>query len=84
MHPSEASRIYDMLETLRLLQHYVAGRERSDLDSDIQFQDSVVHRIEILGEAAKHVSGQYARTHPSFHGGHAAACATVSSTDIGT
>ncbi|MFM1921846.1 MAG: hypothetical protein RLZZ303_3480 [Candidatus Hydrogenedentota bacterium] len=66
MQPSEAARIHDMLDSLRLLQKYVDGRARADLDADIQFQDSVVHRIEILGEAAKHVPEDIRGNCPEF------------------
>lgn len=55
-----------MLDSMRLLQRYVEGRARIDLDADIQFQDPVVHRIEILGEAAKHVPEHIRNKCPEF------------------
>ena len=48
--------LLDMLQSSKIVMSYVTGRSRSDLDIDLQFQDSVVHRLLIIGEASKRVS----------------------------
>ena len=48
--------LLDMLQSSKIVMNYVTGRSRSDLDIDLQFQDSVVHRLLIIGEASKRVS----------------------------
>jgi uncharacterized protein with HEPN domain len=48
--------LLDMLQSAKIVMGYIAGRSRSELDIDLQFQDSVVHRLLIIGEASKRVS----------------------------
>jgi uncharacterized protein with HEPN domain len=59
----DAALLHDMLHSARLVLHYVAGRTRSDLDSDTAFADAVERRIEIIGEAARGVSELLRLTH---------------------
>lgn len=66
MHPAEAARIHDMLDSMRRFQQYVEGRAQIDLDAEFQFQDSMVHRIEILGKAAKRLPEDIRMKYPEF------------------
>lgn len=54
----ERDRAYllDILESARLAVAYLSGVPREAFLRDIQLQDSVIRRIEILGEAARRVS----------------------------
>lgn len=47
--------VSDMLESIRLIEKYVDGASKSDFESNIQMQDSVLRRIEIIGEASKSI-----------------------------
>src|SRR6185437_1379851 len=43
-----------MLDAVRQIQTYSAGKSRMDFESDRLLQDALVRNIEILGEAARH------------------------------
>ena len=45
-----------MLEAAQLAQQFTAGRERADLDRDVQLVLALCRCIEIIGEAASKVS----------------------------
>ncbi len=47
--------ILDMLESIRIIEGYVKGATEKDFESDIQMRDSVMRRLEIIGEASKAV-----------------------------
>ncbi len=51
--------LVDMLSSARLLQAYVADVSREAFMKNMQLQDSVVRRIEIIGEAAGRVSQEF-------------------------
>ena len=48
----ERAHLRDMLVAARLAIGYVAGITRDDFEEDVQRQDAVIRRIEIIGEAA--------------------------------
>lgn len=50
--------LHDILECIRLLQKYTKGREFQEFQKDQAFQDSVLRRIEIIGEAVKHLPSE--------------------------
>ena len=50
--------LIDILDAARLALSYVSGKTRAEFDQDIQCQDAVVRRLEIIGEAARRVSEQ--------------------------
>ena len=56
MARSEEQYLRDILASTTLLRAYVRDRTRADLAKDQFFQDAVVHRLEIIGEAAAHLS----------------------------
>ncbi|MEL7473756.1 MAG: HepT-like ribonuclease domain-containing protein [Planctomycetota bacterium] len=45
-----------MLFSAELVRERVEGRRYEELEGDLEFQDLIVHRIEIIGEAARRVS----------------------------
>ncbi len=52
-----------MLECVDLIQEYTAGKKEDDfLDSEF-LQDAVIRRIEIIGEAAKHIPEEIKKTY---------------------
>jgi len=47
--------IEDILESIELVEGYVAGMEFGDFGADRKTVDAVVRNLEIIGEASKHV-----------------------------
>ena len=56
----------DMWESMMLLEDYIAGLSRDTFMSDRQLQDSVIRRLEVIGEAARNVDDEYRRNHPAI------------------
>ncbi len=56
MEIDQLGRLRDILEAARLIGTYVKNTTESDFYADKQKQDAVIRRIEIIGEAAAHVS----------------------------
>jgi uncharacterized protein with HEPN domain len=54
-----------MLESIRLIAQYTAGTTLEQFLASAQLQDAVIRRIEILGEAAKHVPVDVRGQHPN-------------------
>jgi uncharacterized protein with HEPN domain len=54
----------DILEAARLAQRYTAGVSMQDFARDIEKQDAVLRRIEIIGEAVKRLPEELRREHP--------------------
>jgi uncharacterized protein with HEPN domain len=48
--------LVDILESAKIALDYVIGKTRDEFAGDLQCQDAVVRRIEIIGEAARRVS----------------------------
>jgi uncharacterized protein with HEPN domain len=56
MQPDDRIRLLHMLESAREAHNFAQGRQRNDLDSDRMLLLSLVKCIEIIGEAANHIS----------------------------
>ena len=54
--PPDRVRVQHMLDATQKALGFTGGRTRSDLDEDEMFALAVVRLLEIIGEAAKHVS----------------------------
>jgi uncharacterized protein with HEPN domain len=48
--------LLDILEAARLARQYVQDKSYGDFFGDLQCQDAVVRRLEVIGEAARRVS----------------------------
>jgi uncharacterized protein with HEPN domain len=55
-----------MLEAAKAAISFVAGRQRADLDGDAQLRFAVIHAIELVGEASRHVSEELRARHPEL------------------
>ena len=64
--PPDELRLRHMLDAARKVSGFVHSRSRSDLDSDEQLTLAIVRLLEIMGEAAKQVSGQTRAAHPGI------------------
>jgi uncharacterized protein with HEPN domain len=47
--------INDILESIKLVEEYTAGLSLEEFSKSQQMQDSVIRRLEVIGEAAKHI-----------------------------
>ena len=56
----------DILESAKIALDYVSGKTWDQFYEDIQCQDAVLRRIEIIGEAARHISPQARKKHPQI------------------
>ena len=56
METDQLGRLRDILEAARLIGSYVEDTTESDFRADTQKQDAVIRRIEIIGEAAAHLT----------------------------
>lgn len=59
-------RLLHMLEHAREAMQLVAGRDRSDLDTDRVLSLALVRLLEIVGEAAARVSSEARARHPAI------------------
>ena len=46
----------DILESAKIALNYIAGKSWDEFYEDTQCQDAVLRRIEIIGEASRHIS----------------------------
>ena len=62
----DSTRLFDMLDSARLVMEYVAGLTADDFKQRVGVQDKVLWRLMIIGEAAKNVSEGYRLAHPEI------------------
>lgn len=48
-------RLHDILESIERIEKYTDGKTEEDFLQDYALSDAVVRRLEIIGEAAKHI-----------------------------
>lgn len=50
-------RVYldDILESIERIEEYTQGKNETDFKKDTKLQDAVLRRLEIIGEAVKHI-----------------------------
>jgi uncharacterized protein with HEPN domain len=56
--------LVDILESAKIALDYVFDKSWDEFYEDMQLQDAVVRRIEIIGEAARRVSGETQAKYP--------------------
>lgn len=64
--PRDKARMWDMLDAARTARQFVHGRTLSDFLSDRLLRSAVERTLEIVGEAARHVSEAGRRDHPDI------------------
>ncbi len=55
--------VRDMLEAIRKIELYIAGLDRSSFLGDEKTTDAVVRNLEVLGEAARQLPGDFTSRH---------------------
>ena len=48
-----------ILESIKLIEEYIEGSNKTDFIESKQLQDSVIRRIEIIGEAVKNIPREF-------------------------
>jgi len=66
MYSDDATRLRHMLDTTREALGFASGRSRGDLDNDRMLALALARDIEIVGEAASHVSSAFRSAHPEM------------------
>jgi len=56
--------IEHILECIELIENYLEGEVKNDFLGSIQLQDSVIRRIEIIGEAIKNIPNDVKANYP--------------------
>lgn len=66
MNKGIALYLQHILESAGLVAEYIKDKSQKDFLADIQLQDSVIRRIEIIGEAAKKIPDDFRKKHPDI------------------
>jgi uncharacterized protein with HEPN domain len=56
--------IEHILECIKLIEDYIRNKSEEDFFNSIQLQDSVIRRLEIIGEAINNIPDVIKRKHP--------------------
>lgn len=56
--------IEDISESVRLIEKYIGGLSKGDLDNNQELKDSIVRRLEIIGEAVKNIPDDFKEKYP--------------------
>ena len=62
----EINFLRDMLDAAKEAVSFVQGKQRGDLDKDRKLVLAIVRLVEIIGEAAGHVSREFQEAHPEI------------------
>ena len=62
----DAGHLLDILSSARMIQSYIESVVLDEFLRDTKLQDSVIRRLEIIGEAAGRVSAQFREKHPEI------------------
>ena len=58
--------IEHILECIELIEKYTDNKTEDDFNNSVQIQDSVIRRIEIIGEAIKNISDDIKEKYPGI------------------
>lgn len=58
--------LYDILDSAKMIQRYVAGLTQEQFQANSEKQDAVIRRFEIIGEAARHLSPEAQKQFPDI------------------
>lgn len=66
MEPNQLGRLRDILDSARLIASYLKDTAEPDFGSDTQKHDAIIRRIEIIGEAAVHLTEETRQAIPEL------------------
>lgn len=64
--PRDEATVEDMYRAARMAREFAAGADEGDFLRDRKTQAAVLHELLIIGEAAKRLSEEFRRSHPSM------------------
>ena len=64
MHKDDGVYVGQMLDMARKARGLVAGKDRAAYDADEALRLALTHLVQVIGEAARHVSDEYCAAHP--------------------
>lgn len=56
----------DIVQSVEVLRQFVRDRSEADLRADVMFQDAVIRRLSIIGEAVAHISSETRDRYPEM------------------
>src|SRR3990167_2857496 len=56
--------IEDILESIKLIEKYIRNISKENLDNNQKLKDSIVRRLEIIGEAVKNIPDNFRKKYP--------------------
>ena len=56
--------IEDILESIKLIEKYIGNTSKENLDNNQKLKDSIVRRLEIIGEAVKNIPDNFRKKYP--------------------
>lgn len=56
----------DIAESIEKIEEYTQGKSWSDFSNDTEMQDAVLRRLEIIGEAVKHIPDEIKGKYPEI------------------
>ena len=56
--------VQHILQSIAYIEEYVKDKSYQEFETSVQFQDSVLRRLEIIGEAVKHLSDKFKGDYP--------------------
>lgn len=54
----------DILQSCDLIAKYIQGKSKENFEQDYELQDAVIRRLEIIGEAVKHLPQNFRDKYP--------------------
>ena len=63
---TDAAWLWDMLEAARAIQQFIASKSFADYEADLLLRSAVERQLEIIGEAARHISTELRTQHPEI------------------
>jgi uncharacterized protein with HEPN domain len=64
--PDDHGRLEDILDAIKRIESYLRGVNENKFKDDLMRQDAIMLQIEIIGEAARHVSDEFQERHPEI------------------
>ena len=58
--------LQDILESIGHIQRFIEGVSEDDFYKNVEKQDAVLRRLEIIGEAVKHIPDEIRENHPEI------------------
>jgi uncharacterized protein with HEPN domain len=62
--PDDHGRLEDILDAIKRIESYLRGVNEKKFKDDLMRQDAIMLQIEIIGEAARHLSKEFQERHP--------------------